>query len=259
MIDYEFRVITPAVIKVLKKKIKGEKILLKKIPLSFITKRNINRINRNYFLKNKRVSKIFYRGLPINNKKLYFDQENQIKETFNSSVMNFKKIKGGRIIQVPNPDFVKFSEFKKYVNAQKEIAGFELIASWHNKSVKDKKYFNFLKFISKKGLPLSLEVDYMFRNTQDKVSNFFDIINKFPKIKYWLPHLGCGAFLHWDKIILKCKFKPVLLSSTKNSKEWLNLFKMKQFKKIPIKFATDHPLNGNSSYAIYKNYINYLR
>ena len=173
MIDYEFRVITPAIKNILKKKIKGEKILQKKIPLNFITEKNINRINKNYFLKNKKVSKIFYRGLPINNKKLYFDQENQIKETFNSLVPNFKKIKGKRIIQVPNPDFVKFSEFKKYVNVQKEISGFELIASWHNKSVQDKKYFDFLKFISNKGLPLSLEVDYMFRDTPDRVSNFF--------------------------------------------------------------------------------------
>ena len=38
---------------------------------------------------------------------------------------------------------------------------------------------------------------------------------------------------------------------------WLNIFKINEFKKhIRLEFGTDHPLNGNTSYLIYKKWIN---
>ena len=254
MIDHEFRIITPEIRKLVKSKNKHEVVLLQKISHNFISKNNLLKTNANYFKKNKKILKIFFRGLPVNNFYSYFKQENEMSFTFDS-LCKGRKIIGKRMIQLPNPDFVSFNQFKNYLQKENNISGFELIPSWHKKNIRDKKYTKFLSFISEMKLPLSLEIDYFFRNTQDNLSNFFYIIKKFNKIKYWLPHLGCGVFLHWDKVMNYCKYKPILLSSTKNLDIWANIFKLKNFKEIPIKFATDHPFNDDSSEFIYKSWI----
>ena len=85
-------------------------------------------------------------------------------------------------------------------------------------------------------------------------SYFFDLIKKYPNIKYWLPHYGCGVFLHWDKIIKICRYKPILLTSAHQSTNWLKIFKEKSFKTIPLKFASDHPFNGQNSIEIYNKF-----
>lgn len=256
MIDYELRIITPSLIELLKKKYKSELILRKKIPISFIKNNRFLKSYKSYLIKAKKINEVYFRGLPVNNKKFYFKQELELQDTFNSIMQNIKKIKGNKIMQLPNPDFVTFSEFERMVKIDKNISGFELIASWHGKTVNNKKYSKFFSFISELELPLSLEVDYIFRNSLDNLANFFLIINKYPKIKYWLPHLGCGAFLHWDKIKEACRYEPILLSSTKNLNQWLDILSLPKFKNIPVKFASDHPFNNNSSIYIYQNWLN---
>ena len=258
MIDHEFRIIVPEVKKLLENRVKSESILLQKIPLNFVNSKGFILCYKNYFKKNKKINELFYRGLPLNKKDSYFIQEDQLKETLNSILeLSNRKIKKKRIIQLPNPENITVQQFENFLSKQEKFYGFELIPSWHKKNILDKKYFNFLSLITEINLPLSLEVDYIFRNSLDKTSNFFYIIKKFPNIKYWLPHLGCGVFLHWDKIIKVCKQKPCLLTSTKNFKQWFKILKLKDYKKIPVKFATDHPFNGNTSHEIYKDWFKY--
>jgi len=84
---------------------------------------------------------------------------------------------------------------------------------------------------------------------------FFSIIKSFPKINYWLPHLGCGVFLHWKRVNNICKFQPSLLSSTNDLSEWNVMLKNKYLKSLPIKFASDHPFNGLDSLKIYDVWI----
>ena len=79
MIDYEFRIITPILKELIKIKSTKEKILDKKIPY-FVTQNNyLDKANKDYLKKAKLIKGIYYRGLPINNKKDYLDQENQIQ------------------------------------------------------------------------------------------------------------------------------------------------------------------------------------
>ena len=256
MIDHEFRIITPEVKRLLRNRIKSESVLLQKIPLNFVSNKGFTLVYKDYFKKNKKINELCYRGLPLNRKESYFIQEEQLEETLNLILdLSDRKIKKKRIIQLPNPENITVQKFENFISKQKKFYGFELIPSWHKKNILDKKYLNFLSLVTEMNLPLSLEVDYIFRNSLDKTSNFFNIIKKFPKIRYWLPHLGCGVFLHWDKITKVCKHKPCLLTSTKNFKQWLRILNLKNYKNIPEKFATDHPFNDNASHEIYKNWF----
>ena len=221
MIDHEFRIITPVLRELIKTKNMREKTLIKKIP-NFVLKNNyIETANKKYLTGAKLIKKVFFRGLPINNKKKYFDQEIQLEENFLKIKHSIRSnLSGSQMIQIPNPDLVDFNLFKKNLKIVKKFHGFEVIPSWHGKNINDRTYIKFLNFIQETGLPLSLEVDYFYRNSNDGIHNFFKIIKKFPNIRYWLPHLGCGIFLHWNKVIEFCKYQPFLLSSTNDLSRW---------------------------------------
>ena len=260
MIDHEFRIITPILKKLILKRLNSEKILNKKIPRNIFKNKLFIEHQENYLKRAKFIKKIFFRGLPINSKKEYFIQEEQLADTFYEYTKNYKlKISGKQIIQIPNPDLVEFSQFKKKIEKINNFHGFELISSWHNKQSNDAKYFKFFEYISDSNLPLSLEVDYIYKESKNSLANFFYISQKFNKIKYWLPHLGCGIFLHWDLIKNNCKFTPKLLSSTKNFLLWSKILKNSSFKKNNIYYASDHPFNDFQSYNIYKDWIKFIK
>ena len=122
------------------------------------------------------------------------------------------------------------------------------------KEVEDPSIFVRFKLAEEENLPISIEVDYIFRETFNNISFFFKILKQFPKIKFWLPHFGCGIFLHWDRVLDICENTPLLLSSADHSFYWSNIFNTKDFKKIPLAYASDHPFNGFASLKIYKNW-----
>ena len=256
MIDHEFRIVTPSLSDLIKKKSPQEKMLLKKIPI-FITRNNyLNNANKNYLRQAKLIKGVYFRGLPINNKKKYFDQETQLAESFLKINESLElNLVGNQIVQIPNPDIVSLSSFKKNLKNIKKFYGFEIIPSWHGKNINDKSYKKFLNYIQETGLPLSLEVDYIHRSTNDSLHYFFSIIKSFPKIKYWLPHLGCGVFLHWDRVSNICTFQPQLLSSINELNLWSKIINKKFIDKMPIKFASDHPFNGLNSLKIYNAWL----
>ena len=258
MIDHEFRIITPIVRSLIKKSSTSEPILIKKIPKKFISKKYLTRCNLEYLEKAKLLKGVFYRGLPLNLSKNYFQQEFEMEETFKDLIDTCKlNIKGNRIIQIPNPDYVNFKSFEKLVSKMEKFSGFELISSWHQKKTSDKIYEKFFDFVQNSKFPLSIEVDYFFRNSHNNLHYFFDIIKKYPKIKFWLPHFGCGIFLHWEKIINICHFKPLILTSAPQSLIWLEIFKLRKFKNIPLRFASDHPFNNLKSIKIYDEFIKF--
>ena len=257
MIDYEFRIITPVLRKLILKKSKSEPILISKIPKNILQ----NKVKKNTikYLKNcKLIKGLAFRGLPLNDKKTYIEQELQLQESFNDLVNEIDRpIKGIRLMQIPNPDNLSFKEFYKTFKKLKSVKGFELVSLWHKKKTSDKKYRNFLKFVEETRLPLSLETTFMHKTGFDSYSNvnhFFEMIKNHKKLKMWFPKFGAGVFLHWNKILEYCKYKPILLTSAYSSmskENWLAIFKIKQFKKIPLKFATDHPFNNLISIKSY--------
>ena len=116
MIDHEFRIITPILKKLILKRLNSEKILNKKIPRNIFKNKLFIEHQENYLKRAKFIKKIFFRGLPINSKKEYFIQEEQLADTFYEYTKNYKlKISGKQIIQIPNPDLVEFSQFKKKI------------------------------------------------------------------------------------------------------------------------------------------------
>ena len=251
--DHEFRIITPTLKKLIISSPNNEPVLSKKIPKYFFNQKF--NYTKKYLREAKLIKTVVYRGLPLNNSKNYFNQEAEMTDSFYKLKVNTKsKINGKRFIQIPNPDYVTFSKFKKYFNSQKNIKGFELISSWHKKNTNNKKYFSFFKLAEEENLPISIEVDYIFRETFNNISFFFKILKQFPKIKFWLPHFGCGIFLHWDRVLDICENTPLLLSSADHSFYWSNIFNTKDFKKIPLAYASDHPFNGFASLKIYKNW-----
>ena len=88
------------------------------------------------------------------------------------------------------------------------------------------------KLLKKIFYAFSYEVDYFFRDSLVSLANFFKVIKKYPNIKYWLPHLGCGIFLHWDKILDICEKSPSLLTSTVNYNLWAEILKLPYYKKM---------------------------
>tara|TARA_B100001123_G_scaffold281939_1_gene314068 strand:- start:458 stop:1117 length:660 start_codon:yes stop_codon:yes gene_type:complete len=217
-------------------------------------------MNKKYLRHAKKLKTLVIRGLPINNKKLYFEQELSIDSYIGdlrkiNSNLNFKKI-----IQVPNPKNLKFKEFEKFLNEnKKQYYGFELIGTWHNMSFLDKAYSPYFEYFNTNGLLVSLDLDYFFRTNTYTVLNFLKLLKKYPNINFILPHFGCGIFLHWNKVLDLTNKVPKLLSSSPQSIYWLEIFKLKKFKKIPIFFSSDHPLNGNQSIQMYDQFITYKK
>ena len=259
MIDYEFRILSKTIEKIVKKKIKSETKMLKSVPSFLFTKDYLHNMNKKYLNHAKRLSTLVIRGLPINNKKLYFEQELNIDNYIYdlkkiNSRLNFKKI-----IQIPNPKKVKFKEFNKFLDENiKSYFGFELIGTWYNLSFLDKSYHPYFDYFNSNNSIVSLDLDYFFRTNIYTVHNFLYLLKKYSNIKFLLPHFGCGIFLHWDRVLDLVNKPPKLLCSSPKSFYWLEIFKMKKFNKIPVVFSSDHPLNGNRSIQMYDKFINYL-
>ena len=83
---------------------------------------------------------------------------------------------GYEIIQITNPDIINLKDFENLISKKKNIAGFELISSWHNKNTDEKKYFKFYSLINEINLPLSIEVDYFFRKSKNSIYRFYNLI-----------------------------------------------------------------------------------
>ena len=82
MIDHEFRIITPVLRELIKTKNMREKTLIKKIP-NFVLKNNyIETANKKYLTGAKLIKKVFFRGLPINNKKNILIKKYNLKKIF---------------------------------------------------------------------------------------------------------------------------------------------------------------------------------
>ena len=260
MIDYEFRVLSKTIEKIVRQKIKSEKKMLKSIPLYLFKKNYLFNMNKKYLNNAKNLSTLVIRGLPINSKKLYFEQELNIDSKISELKKINKKLRFKKIIQIPNPRKVNFSEFNKFI--EKNIVkcyGFELIATWHKLSFLDKSYSPYFEYFNKKNSIVSIDLDYAFRTNIFTVSSFLKLLKKYPNINFLLPHFGCGVFLHWDKVLeVANKKKPKLLCSSPKSFHWLEIFKLQKFRKIPIVFSSDHPLNGNQSIQMYNKFVKYL-
>ena len=259
MIDYEFRILTKTVEKIVRKKIKSEKKMLKSVPSFLFSKDYLHNIDKKYLNHAKKLKTLVIRGLPLNNRKLYFEQESNIDNYISdlkkiNSRLNFKKI-----IQVPNPKKIKFKEFEKFLNKnEKRYFGFELIGTWYNLPFLDKAYSPYFDYFNSNNSLVSLDLDYFFRTNIYTVFNFLKLLKKYPNINFLLPHFGCGIFLHWDKVLDLTDKLPRLLCSSPQSIYWLEIFKIKKFKKIPIVFSSDHPLNDNQSIQMYDKFIAYL-
>jgi hypothetical protein len=266
MIDYEFRIITPTLRSLVSKKKITEPILIKKIPKQHITINNLNKLNYNYFSNLKKISKICYRGLPINNRKDFIKSELELEACFFDLKKKVKKIFkknliGKRIIQIPNPFEFSIKDFKKFIKenfSRTEYYGFELIPNWHfskNKNICINDYDEFFEFIVNKKKPLCFESDFLFREYNNMYKLFY-VIKKFPSIKILLPKLGAGIFLY-DSFLkkLKLKNKITIYTSAPNSLEWLfNIKKNYLLKNTNITFGSDHPFNGYKTFKIYNAY-----
>lgn len=254
-IDHEYRIVTKTLIEALSDPMSkiNEPVFFNKILIDSLIDCKISRQTSCLYLKSELdICGIYYRGLPLNSAKSYFSQELELEECFYNIQENLgRKIEGFHIAQIPNPDFVSFKEFEKFINNFKVISGFELNPSWHGKYITDKSYSKFLNYVSEIKLPLSLEVDHPFRISNNELVHFFKIAEKYSEIKYWLPHLGCGIFLYWNRLISTLKQEPTLLSSIPKSIEWLDIFNLNEFRHIPIVFASDHPFNDNKSKLLY--------
>lgn len=256
MIDHEFRVLTPSVKKIIKKNLLSEEVLNEKIPYKLVNSSIYKKSYQKYLNYAKEINLVYLRGLPINNKKIYISQERELKFEFFKIIGSVnRKIKYKQVIQIPNPEYVSVKDFKNLIKKIDNLGGFELISSWHNKFTGDTIYDKYLKVVKSFNLPVSIEVDYIHRNSKNSISEFFKLLRKNSSLKFWLPHFGCGAFLHWKLIKQIAKKKPVLLSSTSEIEYWLNIFSEKNFRDIPIKFASDHPFNSYQSEKIYNNWM----
>jgi|688.fasta_scaffold156872_2 hypothetical protein len=258
MIDYEFRIITPILCKIKKIKDKREKFVNAKLPLAFFSKKKQDTLHKKYLTRACRLKQIVISGFPLNNKDYYFKQENEI---LNGNYDYLKKynnnLKFLLTSQIPNPKFVRFSEFMRFQKKiKKKVFRYELNCFWHKNNFLDKIYKPFLNFINKNKHNLFLELDYIFRSSS--VFDFFKLVNKYPNINYYLPHFGCGAFLHWNKFS-KLNKRPSLLTSSGGSLEWFNFFEKGNLKKTRLLFASDHPFNKSSSIKIYNRYLKYCK
>ena len=203
MIDYEFRLVTPTIRELIKKKLKTEKYLIEKIPAKHITKENLKKLNFEYFKKLKKVSSIVYRSLPINNVQSYFKNENetlveflQLKKDLREKYK--KNIIGKRVIQIPNPSKVSLSKFKNYLSKVKknDLWGYELIPMWHSNVRFPEDYYDFFKIIQKSKKNLSIEINFAHKDNFSEFFNLFKLIKKFPRLKITLSKLGSGLFLY---------------------------------------------------------------
>jgi len=260
MIDYEFRILSKTIENITKNKIGSEKKLLKSIPVNIFKKDYLLSSNKKYLNHAKKLNTLLVRGLPINNKKLYYEQELNFDQNLSILRKENSKIKIKKLIQTPNPKIIKFKEFENFLNKSIENnSGFELNSTWLDLSFIDKSFYPYFEYYNHKKATVALELDYLFRKNIDTIYNFLMVLRKYPNINFLLPHLGCGIFLHWEKVLDLTDSLPKLLCSSPKSLHWLEVFKISKFKKIPIVYASDHPLNGNTSIQIYNKFINYLK
>lgn len=254
MIDYEFRIITNTIKNLVKRKEFKEKILIKKIKLSHISQKNLDKLNYEYFKNLKNISGLVYRGLPINNLKDFFKSEKEVEKEFkNLSIKYKKKLKGFRLIQFPNPNSVSLSSYKKFLKKEK-FFGFEVIPEWHKNVLLSESYDDFFNFAQLTGKPVAIETSFSHKFKDSSHFHLAKIFEKFPKLKLIFPKFGAGIFLY-PFLLKKLKYKPIIISSAPKSMNWLNILRIKEFRKnVNLKFGTDHPLNGDTSLFIYKKW-----
>lgn len=253
IIDYEYRLVTDSLMKLYKEDLASESILSKKIPKSAIN--SSVKCSSSYLEKAKDISGIYYRGLPMNSREHYLQQEYELTDAFNELKSTVSRdLDGFHVVQLPNPDFVSFTEFKDLVNNMSSVSAFELIPSWHGHRSTYDKYSPYIELVREMSLPLCLEVDHFFRKSKDDVAGFFALAEQYPTMMYWLPHFGCGIFLYWDRIMSILKHPPLLLSSVPKSLDWFEYFNSKACENIPIAFASDHPFNDGKSLELYSKW-----
>jgi len=266
MKDFEFRIVTPTLRRLVFNKKSTEQVLIDKIPKQHISIDNLDTLNNHYFTNLKKINKIMYRGLPINSKLDFIKSELELESCFlslkNKVKKNFNKVLyGERIIQIPNPKKFLIGDYKKFIRKNfpnSSYSGFELIPNWHqsvNQNISIRDYDKFFEFVEYEKKFLCYETDFPFKKYHSAY-NFFYIINKFPNIKILLPHLGCGIFLY-DSYFKEKKIKKKfdVYTSAPKSLEWLTNIKKKYLlKNINIYFGSDHPFNGDTSFKIYKAY-----
>ena len=256
MIDFEFRIITNTIQNIVNKKLVSEKVLLKKIDKNHISKKNLLRLNYQYFKNLKYISGLVYRGLPINNSKNFFESEREVIKEFEKLKFKYnKKLKGYRLIQFPNPNIISYKNYKKFI-LKEDFYGFEIIPEWHKNTILSESYDNFFYLAEKIKKPVAIETSFSHKQIDASHFHLSSIIKKFPNLKLIFPKFGAGIFLY-PFLLKNLRYKPILISSAPKSMSWLNIFKINEFKKhIRLEFGTDHPLNGNTSYLIYKKWIN---
>ena len=255
MIDYEFRVITQTIRKIAKEKSKAERILLNKINLSHISNKNLLKLNNKYFKNLKKVTGLVYRGLPINKPKDFFASESEVNIEFKKLKNNYNpKLKGLRLIQFPNPNLISLKTFTNFISKEK-FYGFEVIPEWHKNTYLSKSYDKFFKHAENIKKPVAVETTFSHKQIDSSIFHIKEIIKKFPNLKLIFPKFGAGIFL-FPFLIKNLKNKPILISSTPKSMDWIKILQIKNFNKsFKIVFGTDHPLNGNTSHIIYKKWI----
>lgn len=264
MIDYEFRLVTPTIRELVKKKLKSEKYLIEKIPAKHITIENLKKLNFKYFSKLMKINSIVYRSLPINNLQSYFKNENETLVEFLKLKKDLKEkykknIIGKRVIQIPNPNKVSLSKFKNYLKKTKknDLWGFELIPMWHLDVRFPEDYYDFFKMIQKSKKNLSIEINLAHKDKFSEFFNFFRLMKKFPRLKITLSKLGSGLFLY-NNFLSHSKNKITLMSSAPKSLNWLDILQNKKFSSsFYIKFGSDHPFNGNMSKKIYDEFLKF--
>ncbi len=118
MIDYEFRILSKTVEKIVKKKIKSEEKMLKSVPSFLFAKNYLLNMNKRYLNHAKRLTTLVVRGLPINNKKLYFEQELCIEDNIHALKKINSHLNLQKIVQIPNPKKMHRS-FPKFIHKPK--------------------------------------------------------------------------------------------------------------------------------------------
>ena len=281
MIDYEVRFLTKNIWQTLLRKDKREPMLLLKL-----RKFKMNRKRYlNFFLKAKKIKEIYLRGLPINNKRDWYLQEETLQSEF-IEYIKFKKIKLKikKVTIIPNLNNISSDEFLKLCK-KKKIKYFEFNSHWltYKKSTYNSLVRNNLKvfnFINKNKFTLFLEPKFLHEDavyfypslTNENTpnlkkftgsSNFFYflkfIYKKYSNINIYIQRMGGGIFID-ESFFKKNYFKRLMLLSSASSSihAWLKVLTIKEFRKIKLGFASDHPFNSYRSIKMYNAFNKFL-
>jgi len=282
MIDYEVRFLTKSTQKIISKKDRREPILLEKLGNFKMNRKKY----LNFFLKAKKIKEIYLRGLPVNNKRSWYLQEDTLRSEFIEYIKNKKiKLKIKTVTCIPNLNEISQNEFINFCK-NKKLKYFEINQHWMTYKVGEyktlaKEYVKIFNFINKNKLTLFVEPkflhnkQYYFYPTEDKKylwsknitykegDNFFQflkhIIRKFPNINIYVQRMGGGFFVNENFFKKKDLKRLTLITSASLSiYAWLKIFKIKEFKKFKIGFASDHPFNSYRSLKMYTTFNKFI-